>query len=115
MSKKKLAATVLFFGLVVGGGVWGVNAYSNSGWEGRKAEFTQALSARFEQTGAPTKDIADRAAACIADAVIPAVAAIDCSTENKDVLLAMNECAMANSEIGMLLGMSIQDCIAKTK
>lgn len=114
MSKKKLAAAALLACLVVGGGVWGGMKLLKKDWAGRQAEFAEALSAKFVEGGAPSQDVADKAAACVAEALAPAADELKCSAEGEDVLKAMSACLQSSQELQIIFMMAMPTCIQES-
>ena len=113
MSKKKLVVTVLF-ACLVGGGVWGATKLLKKNWVERQAELTEAISVRFMEGGAPSKAVADKAAACVAEALVPAADEQKCSAEGDDVLKAMSACLKSNQEVQVAYMLAMPTCIRES-
>lgn len=111
MSKKKLAIATVLVCIAVIGGVFGGLKLLKKDWEGRKAEFAEALSAKFMTGGAPSQEVADKAATCVADALAPVADAQQCSAEGEDVLQAMSACLDASRELQITFMMALPQCI----
>jgi hypothetical protein len=114
MSKKKLAAVAVLATLVVGGGVYGGLKLLKKDWEDRKAELVEALSAKFLTSGAPNKAVADKAATCVADALVPVADAQKCSAEGEDVLKAMSACLNSSQEMQIAFLIAFPACIQES-
>jgi ribulose 1,5-bisphosphate synthetase/thiazole synthase len=114
MSKKKLATVALLTCLAVGGGVWGGMKFLKKDWTDRQAEFVEALSVRFQKSGAPSKAVADKAATCIADVIIPAIEAKKCSAEGENVLKAVDACVQADPDLQIALMLEVPLCIQES-
>lgn len=113
MSKKKLAVVVSIACLAWIVGVFGVASFLEKDWSDRHDEFASALSEQYEQNGAPSKEVADKVAECIANVIVPAAEEIKCSAEEKDVLKAMGECLNSSQEMQLIFMQAMPDCMAK--
>ena len=114
MSRKKLATVAVLASLVVGGGVYGGLKLLKKDWEDRKAEFVDALSAKFMTGGAPNKQVADKAAACVAEVLVPIADEQKCSVEDENVLNAMTECLNSNHEAQIAFLLALPVCIQES-
>ena len=109
MSKKKLViAAAMCLGLA--GGVWGGMSLLTKDWTDRQAEFAEALSLRFQQNGAPSKAVADKAANCIATTVVPVAQAAGCPAEG-EVLDAMRACSASSQEVQLTFALAAPACV----
>ena len=111
MNKKKLAVAVLLAALGLGGGVWGGMKLLKPSWPDRQAELAAAISANFEKAGAPSKAVADKAASCIAEALVPVAVAVECSAEGENVLETMQACLQGSQEMQITFMMAMPGCI----
>jgi hypothetical protein len=114
MSKKKKLGITLLVCLGLSGGVLGGMLLLKKDWPDRKGELVEAISKRFEASGAPTKEVADKAAACVADFMVAVADKEQCPAEGDDVLKAMGKCIEASQELQIRLMLEAPGCIQKS-
>jgi hypothetical protein len=114
MSKKKLAVAALLATLGLGGGVWGGMRLLKPSWPDRQAEFAAAVSANFQKSGAPNKAVADKAASCLAEALVPMAEATGCPAEGENVLEVMQACLEGSQEMQITFMMVMPECIQES-
>lgn len=112
MGKNKWLIALLA-GLGVAAGVWGGSKLIKKDWPDRRDELVQELSSQFEKNGAPSKSIADTAAKCMADALIPVAVSVKCPAEGENVMKAMENCIQTNEKMAIILLMSAPVCSAE--
>jgi len=114
MGKKKLAAVALFACLAAGGGVWGGLKLLEKTWPSRTKELAGEISQKFQESGAPSKEVADKAATCVAEALAAAAAEAQCSPEGDSALKAVEQCMQSHQEVAMTLMMVLPACVAES-
>lgn len=108
MSKKLVIVSLICLGLGVG--IWGSMKLSTRNWSDRQAELTIALSKNLETNGISNKEIADKAAACMSEALVIAATEQGCSADDKNVAIAMQNCIDGNHDMKLYFLLATEVC-----
>jgi len=84
-------------------------------WSDREAELTAAISKGFLETGAPSKEIADTAASCLASILVETATEAKCPAEGVDVVVAMKSCVRASQQVKVAVQYALPACIAQAE
>ena len=83
-------------------------------WDSRKKELTTVVSNKFQHSGAPSVEVADKAATCLADMLVSVAKKLDCSAEGDDVIATMGQCLTSNQEAQVVYQLAMATCIAES-
>lgn len=114
MSKKKLVLAGLVAVLGLGAGVWGASHLLKPTWEGRRQELVEEISEKMALSGAPSKKVADKAAECIVDALIPLAEELGCSVEGKNAVKVISKCIDANPKMQVVFLTTLPTCVQES-